>query len=152
MADPAVSERGERIDDYLALRRRGGGIALGRPERERVWAAYEDYRRQLERDRMTDYGLVRSQALALARRGGGERYAGVIVDEGQGLTEVGIHLLHHLDASPGHRGLMVVGDGQQSIYPGGFSLRSLGIDVRGRSRVLPPTGATPGRRGRPPAR
>jgi len=31
---------------------------------------------------------------------------------------------------------MIVGDGQQSIYPGGFSLRSIGLDVRGRSRVL----------------
>ena len=32
--------------------------------------------------------------------------------------------------------LTLVGDGQQSIYPGGFSLRSLGIEVRGRSFVL----------------
>ncbi len=38
MADPAVSERGERIDDYLALAPPGRGIAVGRPERERVWA------------------------------------------------------------------------------------------------------------------
>ena len=32
--------------------------------------------------------------------------------------------------------LMLVGDAGQRIYPGGFSLKSLGIDVRGRSRVL----------------
>jgi superfamily I DNA/RNA helicase len=30
----------------------------------------------------------------------------------------------------------VVGDAGQRIYPGGFSLRSLGIDVRGRSHIL----------------
>ena len=31
---------------------------------------------------------------------------------------------------------MFVGDGQQSIYPGGFTLRSVGLDVRGRSFLL----------------
>jgi hypothetical protein len=30
----------------------------------------------------------------------------------------------------------MVGDGQQSVYPGGFSLSHLGIDVRGRSSLL----------------
>jgi superfamily I DNA/RNA helicase len=58
------------------------------------------------------------------------------VDEAQDLTEVGLRLLYALDKSPDHSGFMVVGDGQQSIYPGGFSLRSLGIDVRGRAWVL----------------
>jgi superfamily I DNA/RNA helicase len=45
-------------------------------------------------------------------------------------------LLLALDASTDHRHFMIVGDGQQSIYPGGFALRDLGIDVVGRSRVL----------------
>lgn len=60
----------------------------------------------------------------------------MIVDEAQDLTETGLRLLNALDASPQHSGFLIVGDGQQAIYPGGFSLRSLGIDVRGRSRVL----------------
>ena len=30
----------------------------------------------------------------------------------------------------------MVGDGQQSVYPGGFSLSSVGVDVRGRSSLL----------------
>jgi superfamily I DNA/RNA helicase len=32
--------------------------------------------------------------------------------------------------------LTLVGDGQQAIYPGGFSLLHMGIDVRGRATVL----------------
>jgi superfamily I DNA/RNA helicase len=32
--------------------------------------------------------------------------------------------------------LTLVGDGQQAIYPGGFSLLELGVDVRGRATVL----------------
>jgi hypothetical protein len=123
-------------EDYYALRRRGGGIPLPRAARERVWAAYQEYRRALRKAKVTDYALLRVRALERVRDGHGERYAGVIIDEAQDITEVGIQLLYELDASPGHSGFMVVGDGQQSVYPGGFSLRSLGIDVRGRARVL----------------
>ena len=33
-------------------------------------------------------------------------------------------------------GLLLLGDGQQSLYPGGHSLGAIGIDVRGRAAVL----------------
>jgi len=135
--DAFLSGRGTTDpESYYALRRRGGGIPLTRSARERVWAAYQDYLHRLRRAGRTDYALMRVRALELVREGHGERYAGVIIDEAQDITEIGIQLLYALDASPSHRGFMVVGDGQQSIYPGGFSLRSLGIDVRGRARVL----------------
>ena len=123
-------------ESYFALRRRGGGIPLSRADREQVWTAYEEYRHQLDRSKRLDYATLRVRALEAVGQGQGERYAGVIVDEAQDITEVGVRLLFGLDASPEHRGFMAVGDGQQSIYPGGFSLRSLGIDVRGRARVL----------------
>lgn len=135
--DGFIAGRGTTdAEEYLTLRRRGGGIPLNRGQRERVWAAYGDYLSQLRRSRQTDYGLIRMRALELVKAGAGPRYAGVVVDEAQDLTEVGIRLLVGLDSSEDHHGFMVVGDGQQSIYPGGFSLRSLGIDVRGRARVL----------------
>jgi hypothetical protein len=123
-------------ETYFALRRRGGGIPLSRAEREQVWAAYEEYLHQVARSGRVDYATLRLRALEAVEQGHGERYAGVIIDEAQDITEVGIRLLFGLDASLEHRGFMAVGDGQQSIYPGGFSLRSLGIDVRGRARVL----------------
>ena len=41
-----------------------------------------------------------------------------------------------LDTRTDHARLMFVGDGQQSIYPGGFTLRAVGLDVRGRSFLL----------------
>ena len=59
----------------------------------------------------------------------------MIVDEVQDLSCVGLQLLHGLlgrDAD----GLLLVGDGQQSIYPGGFTLAEAGISVVGRSTVL----------------
>jgi hypothetical protein len=135
--DAFITGRGTtRPEDYFDLRRRGGGIPLAREERERVWSAYEAYRRQLDREGRLDYALLRCNALELISSGHGERYAGVVVDEAQDISEVGLRMLTALDATSDHRSLMIVGDGQQSIYPGGSSLLGLGIDVRGRARVL----------------
>ena len=60
----------------------------------------------------------------------------MIIDEAQDLSAVGMRLLLALDESENHRHFLIVGDGQQSIYPGGFGLREIGVDIVGRSRVL----------------
>ena len=62
---------------------------------------------------------------------------------------VRIQLLYDLDPTPSHSSFLVVGDGRQPIYLGALSLRSLGIDMRGRARVLTsnwPTTWSAGRR------
>ena len=135
--DAFLAGRGiDELDPYLALRRRGGGSPLGRADREMVFSAYEEYRTRLAKDGMFDWAHLRTEALRLAQQGAGPRYDGVIVDEAQDLSAVGMHLLLALDRSENHRHFLIVGDGQQSIYPGGFALRELGIDIVGRSRVL----------------
>lgn len=135
--DAFLSGRGiGELEPYLALRRRGGGSPLGRADRERVFAAYEEYCARLAKDRVYDWAHLRAEALRLAIEGAGPRFDGVIVDEAQDLSAVGMRLLLALDTSSDHRHFMIVGDGQQSIYPGGFALRELGIDIVGRSRVL----------------
>ena len=86
---------------------------------------------------------ARLQRRALPRAGGGgrphpatARYAAVIVDEVQDLTLVGVRLLHAL-VGDSPNGLLLVGDGQQAVYPGGFRLSDAGIDIRGdRGQVL----------------
>jgi superfamily I DNA/RNA helicase len=60
----------------------------------------------------------------------------VVIDEAQDLTEVGIRLLAAIAGGGTRPAITIVGDGQQSLYPGGFSLRSVGIDVRGRAFAL----------------
>lgn len=58
------------------------------------------------------------------------------MDEVQDLTLVGVRLLHALVGNAPN-GLLLVGDGQQSVYPGGFRLTDAGIDIRGdRGQVL----------------
>ncbi len=64
-----------------------------------------------------------------------ERYDAVIVDEAQDLSCAMVSLLHSL---VGDRpdGLTLIGDGQQTIYPGGYTLGEVGISLAGRGVVL----------------
>lgn len=78
----------------------------------------------------------RGSALAeLRERPAAPPYAAVIVDEVQDLTLVGVRLLHAL-AGDGPNGLLLIGDGQQAVYPGGFRLGEAGVGIKGRGAVL----------------
>lgn len=67
-------------------------------------------------------------------------YRAALIDEAQDLTLVGLQLVRTLVNGPkgGDRpdGLFLVGDGAQRIYPGAFTLRQAGVEVRGRTTVL----------------
>ncbi len=121
---------------YLATQRRGRNIPLSKPNRERIWQAYERYCGELNKRGLTDWPHLRAEALRLARDGGGPRFDAIVVDEAQDLTEAHLNLILALDNDPEHKGLLLVGDGQQRIYPGGYSLASVGVNVRGRSTLL----------------
>ncbi len=126
-----------QLSDYLGLTRTGRVTPLRRATREQVWALYDEYRHQLRRRKTHDFSALIAEALREVReRGRPNQYTAVIVDEAQDLTEVGIRLLYELAGRDKPDGLLILGDGQQSIYPGGFSLGAVGIDVRGRSSVL----------------
>jgi Nuclease-related domain/AAA domain/UvrD-like helicase C-terminal domain len=123
-------------EDYAALVRVGRGTPLQPIHRQVVWARFCEYER-LRRERgLHDWSDVLLLALESVRREPPDpAYDAVIVDEVQDLTCVGAQLLHALvgDASDG---LYLVGDGQQAIYPGGYSLAEAGVSVVGRARLL----------------
>ncbi|MBZ6475561.1 UvrD-helicase domain-containing protein [Streptomyces griseocarneus] len=125
------------FEEYATLRRQRRRAALRRPHREAVWALYEEYERVRRARGVHDFNDILSLALAEARaRPGRSPYAAVIADEVQDLTLVGVRLLHAL-VGDAPNGLLLVGDGQQAVYPGGFRLSDAGIDVRGdRGQVL----------------
>ncbi|MEU4210570.1 UvrD-helicase domain-containing protein [Streptomyces sp. NPDC026206] len=136
--DCVIKGRGiTRFEEYATLRRHRRRTNLRRPHREAVWALYEEYERVRAERGVHDFNDVLSLALAEARaRPGRSPYAAVIADEVQDLTLVGVCLLHAL-VGDAPNGLLLVGDGQQAVYPGGFRLSDAGIDVRGdRGQVL----------------
>jgi len=124
-----------RVEEYLALPRTSRGTPLRAEQRRDLWEVAERYRSACAREAVRDFGDLLVGALrALEARPLHQPYAAVVVDEAQDLTEAGLKML--LAALRPGGELLLVGDGQQSIYPGSFSLRSVGLDVRGRSTIL----------------
>ncbi|MEV4720275.1 UvrD-helicase domain-containing protein [Micromonospora noduli] len=122
------------LDTYLALERNGRGTRLSSELRINVWRLATEYAAELSNRGVADFTDVLVRAHEVARNGTSE-YDAVIVDEAQDLTDAALRLLYAL-AGDRPNGLLLVGDGQQSIYPGGFNLASVGVRVRGRSHVL----------------
>jgi AAA domain/Nuclease-related domain/UvrD-like helicase C-terminal domain len=127
------------FDEYADLARVGRRAPLGPAARADVWRLYEDYSALLSARGILDLADTLRIARDLVRdrvaRGGDTGFDAVIVDEVQDLTCVGLQFLHAL-VGDRPNGLLMVGDGQQSVYPGGFTLAEAGISVVGRSTVL----------------
>ncbi|MGW6529274.1 UvrD-helicase domain-containing protein [Streptomyces venezuelae] len=136
--DYVIKGRGiTTFDEYANVPRRRRRTVLRRPHRQAVWELYEAYEALRVEKGVHDFNDVLSLALAEAARGV-ERppYSAVVVDEVQDLTLVGVRLLHTL-VGDAPNALLLVGDGQQAVYPGGFRLTDAGIDIRGdRGQVL----------------
>ncbi len=130
--DHVIKGRGiTSFEEYATVPRRRRRASLRRTHRQAVWDLYEKYEALRVERGVHDFNDVISLALAEARRGTARhRYAAVIVDEVQDLTLVGVRLVHAL-VGDAPNGLLLVGDGQQAVYPGGFRLSDAGIDIRG---------------------
>ena len=64
-----------------------------------------------------------------------DRYMAVVVDEAQDLSSAMVRMLYRL-VGDRDDAFMLVGDGQQTIYPGGYTLAEIGVDIAGRGVVL----------------
>jgi hypothetical protein len=121
--------------EYRSAQRLGRGSPLSVRERKALWEIFQDARRRLrDRNQLTWTDLC-LRAAELLDEGLPSPFDAVVVDELQDLNAAEIRFLWALARHrPGN--FMVVGDAGQRIYPGGFSLRALGIEVRGRSHFL----------------
>lgn len=131
----------ETVDEYRAVARTGRKVPLGRRQRAQIWKLREAWDEEMALRGVVDFPDVILKALHLARQLDEPRYSAIIVDEAQDLTMAGLRFLRALVNAPHPdrdrpNGLLVLGDGAQRIYPGGFTLRQAGVEVRGRTTVL----------------
>ena len=124
-----------RFEEYEVLPRTGRRRPLNRDQRAAMWRLYVAYEQELRRRGILDYDDIVLEAEASLLAEPLERYDAVIVDEAQDLSCAALRMLHLL---VGDRpdGLLLVADGRQSIYPGGWTLAEAGISVAGRGAVL----------------
>ena len=117
------------LESYLDLSRPGRRMPLQRPHRHAVWELYEAYEGIKKQRELVDTADLIHEALAEVEREP-VPYAAVIADEVQDLSVTAIRLLHAL-VGDAPNGLLLVGDGQQSVYPVGFPLAEAQIAIRG---------------------
>ncbi|MFN8176412.1 MAG: 3'-5' exonuclease [bacterium] len=122
-------------EEYREAIRVGRERPLGLRERRALWDVFGEVFRTLEQHGKIDWaGLSRRGLQALESGSAPKPFDAVIVDEVQDLKAPDLLFVRALCTDSNQ--LTLVGDAGQRIYPGGFSLRALGIEVRGRSRVL----------------
>jgi len=124
----------ENLDRYLRLERHGRRRALPGPTRRRIWQVFTDY--MAESNPGTQDEVVARACAVLEASPLSVSFDAIVVDEAQDLTETALRMLMLMLADGRHGRLLLVGDGMQRIYPGGYRLTDLGIDIRGRSHVL----------------
>lgn len=125
-------------DEYRDAERRGRGRPLSVKDRKQIWEVVEQLRADLAAESRDSFRGLCARALRYLEAGRvASPFDAIVVDEVQDLKPVELRFLAALATKDGAPpSLMLLGDAGQRIYPGGFSLRALGIDVRGRSRVL----------------
>jgi hypothetical protein len=124
-----------RFEQYATLPRVGRRRGLTAENRFAVWSLYTAYNTSLREAGIIDFAdviLLAEQSLLKTPL---EGYSAVIVDEAQDLSCAMIRMLH---AIVGDRpdGLNLIGDGQQTIYPGGYSLAEAHVSIAGRGVIL----------------
>ncbi|MEV6071033.1 UvrD-helicase domain-containing protein [Nocardia sp. NPDC052001] len=132
-------ENGRR--GYRSIKRTGReGVPLFNAQREAVWnLLFEPYRARLEHRGVDDFNdLIRKAVDELRARplDDFENYAMVVVDEVQDCTLLELQLVHQIAGGESNAQLLLVGDGQQQVYAGGWTLSDAGIPIVGRGRVL----------------
>ena len=129
----------DQWEAYRDIKRLGRKTRLAEAQRAALWQVFETLQRKLaSRGLITWAGLFTQLASVQSRRVAAQQapvFDHVVVDEAQDLS---VPQLRFLSALAGHapNGLFFAGDLGQRIFQQPFSWKSLGVDVRGRSRTL----------------
>ena len=136
--DYVIKGRGlTTLQQYLELERHGRRLPLNADARTQLWRLVEVYNYCLSRTQAPATSTTCSPAPSPSWPSDPHppAYTAVLCDEVQDVNLLGVRLLHRL-VGDRENGLLLVGDGQQAIYPGGFTLAEAGVNVVGRSTVL----------------
>jgi superfamily I DNA/RNA helicase len=122
-------------DDYRDVTRLGRKTRLPEPQRAVLWSIFEQVHRGMAAQKLvTHAGMFTSLASALADSKH-RPFDFAVVDEAQDLSVAHLRFLAALGAGRPDS-LFFAGDLGQRIFQQPFSWKSLGVDIRGRSRTL----------------
>jgi len=122
-------------EEYRDAKRLGRKSRL--PEKQRVilWSIFEKVRTKLQAKKLLTYAEVFTKLTAHFAKSKKLPFDYVVVDEAQDVSIAQLQFLAAL-GSGRKNGLFFAGDLGQRIFQQPFSWKSLGVDIRGRSRTL----------------
>lgn len=122
-------------EEYRDVRRLGRKIRLPETQRATIWAIFERALQHLRASNRLTYATIFTRLAATMKERQHPPFTSIIVDEAQ---DISISQLRFLAAvgSEKQNALFFAGDLGQRIFQTPFSWRSLGVDIRGRSRTL----------------
>jgi hypothetical protein len=134
--DHVIKGRGlTTFEEYADCARIGRRRRLTLDQRRSVWVLYQRYESLLRARGVHDFADVILLAEAALRANPVVGYTAVIVDEAQDLSCAMIRMLASV-AGDGADAFTLIGDGQQTIYPGGYTLAEAGLSVVGRGVIM----------------
>lgn len=133
----------KRWDDYRDVKRLGRKTRLSEPQRQALWTVFEAVQAKLDAQGLTTPAQLFTNLAEKLAQLKNPPFDFVVVDEAQDVSVSQLRMLAALagvapDGSGALRpnSLFFAGDLGQRIFQQPFSWRSLGVDVRGRSRNL----------------
>lgn len=122
-------------EQYRDVKRLGRKTRLSEPQRQMLWQVFDGVLRQMQDAGTVTMASIFSKLSDVLRSRSSPVFDHVVVDEAQ---DISVSQLRFLTAIAGQRpnGLFFAGDLGQRIFQTPFSWKSVGVDVRGRSRNL----------------
>lgn len=125
------------LEKYVKAKRTGRGVRLDRKKRIEAWKVFETYIGLMKEEQIRDINMAMYECSKLFKTNGTKnRYAHIIVDEGQDFSDNAFRLLRTVAGDEKPNDIFIVGDSHQRIYNNYPTLSKCGINVRGRSSVL----------------
>lgn len=125
------------LEKYVKAKRVGRGVRLDRKKRIEVWKVFDAYIGLMKEEQIRDINMAMYECSKLFAAGGTKnKYAHIIVDEGQDFSDNAYRLLRTVAGDERPNDIFIVGDSHQRIYNNFPTLSKCGINVRGRSSIL----------------
>jgi superfamily I DNA/RNA helicase len=124
-----------RFEQYAALARVGRKRAPTTEGRNAVWQLHSEYDLSLREAGICDFADVILRAEKSLRDEPPEGYSAIVSDEAQDLSCAMVRMLHAI-VGDAPDGLNLIGDGQQTIHPGGYTPGEANVSIAGRGVIM----------------
>lgn len=122
-------------EDYRDVARLGRRTRLPEAQREVLWSIFQIVKAGLEADGLATPAGIFTRLAAALKDGKNPPYDFSVIDEAQDLSVAQLRFFAALGGDKPNA-LFFAGDPGQRIFQQSFSWKSLGVDIRGRSRSL----------------